>query len=87
MTSNEHFEESDGRQDTKYFLALTEISDSCSTTVSNIEMAVLGQMGGPCSIVFPHHVWQRGNKTCLKQQSRAGQMLISPCPAPFSLLL
>lgn len=87
MTSNEHFDGLDWKQDIKYFLALTEITAGCSTTVSNREMAVLCQTSGPRSIVFPHLVWQCGNKTCLKQKSRVGQMLISPRPAPFALLL
>lgn len=87
MTSNEHFDRLDWKQDIKYSLALTEITAACSATISNREMAALGQTGGPCSIVFPHLVWQLGNKTCLKQKLRLGQMRISPYPAPFSLLL
>lgn len=87
MTSNEHVDGLDGKQDIKYFLALTEITAGCSAPISHREMAALGQAGGPRSVVFPHLVWQRRNKTCLKQKSRVGQMLFSPRPAPFPSLV
>lgn len=81
MTSNEHVDGLDGKQDIKYFLALTEITAGCSAPISHREMATLGQAGGPRSIVFPHLIWQRRNKTCLKRKSGVGQMLF-----PLALL-
>lgn len=87
MTSNEHVDGLDGKQDIKYFLALTEITAGCSAPISHREMPTLGQAGGPRSIVFPHLIWQRRNKTCLKRKSGVGQMLFSPRPASSSWLV
>lgn len=70
MTSNEHFDGLDWKQDIKYFLALTEITSACSTMIRNGEMEVLGRLVAHAALLTMILFGSVAIKHILKQQKK-----------------